>query len=213
MKDGTRVTLGSGSKVYKAFLATGQRDWNRKYTLVPEGGGRKRYQVSEDKIVQFVPMPGIPIAHTSVGSVRRPKSFRKFKAFSGGCRKTHIGKNWVFKIQHSAGDFYNAREAALYQYQQGMPMAEIIAKFGEHAARSIEYYKDVPVAECYLLKDGVLMMERVRPVYNLNCASGADQLTLAELDKLGFKEETWMYRVDSDQIGYDRHNRVVAYDL
>jgi len=215
MKDGTLVTVGkTGTKVYKAYR-TDDTGWRYLYTLVPADGiGRKRYRVQETKLAPAVSAQ-VEVANTSRGQVRRPKSFRsRYPVYSGCTRRTYVGKDWVFKVAKYPGDNYKNRvEAARYAAQTGVPEDKIAATFGADAHRSLIRWRDVPIAECHLLPDGVLMMERVRPVHNLNAEEGADELTWAEKGNLGYRRPEWASAVDCEQIGYNRHGELVAFDL
>jgi hypothetical protein len=215
MKDGTLVTVGkTGAKVYKAYR-TDDPGWRYMYTLVPaDGTGRKRYRVGESALRPVVSAKAETV-DTSVGRVRRPKSFRsRYPEYSGCTRRAYIGKEWVFKVAKYVGDNYKNRvEAAQYAAQTGMPEDKIVTTFGADAARALNRWRDVPIAECHLLPDGVLMMERVKPVNNLNKHEGADELTAEERFKLGYKRPEWEGAVDCGQIGYNRKGELVAFDL
>ncbi len=215
MQDGTLVRYRTGKIVYKAYDTSDRDDWRRLYTLVPVNGGRKRYRV-----------PGLDIraswsdevkpVKTSAGKVRRPKSFNKLPEYSGCTRRAFIGPRWVFKLEKWAGDgnYKNRVEAARYAIQTGMDQVAAVERFGADAvAKATTRYKDVPIAECHLLEDGVLMMERVRSINNLNSQDGAEQLTRAELESLGYRRPAWAGNVDCEQIGYNRKGELVAYDL
>lgn len=215
MEDGTLVTVGkTGTKVYKAYR-TDDTGWHYLYTLVPaDGTGRKRYRVKHANLAPAV-SARVEVANTSQGRVRRPKSFRsRYPVYSGCTRRSYIGKDWVFKVAKYPGDNYKNRvEAARYAAQTGMHEDKIVTTFGADAARALTRWRDVPIAECHLLPDGVLMMERVRPVYNLNADEGADMLTAEERSKLGYKRPEWEGAVDCGQIGYNRKGELVAFDL
>lgn len=215
MEDGTLVTVGkTGTKVYKAYK-TDDSGWQYLYTLVPADGlGRKRYRVKHSQVRPAVSTK-VEEVNTSRGRVRRPKSFRsQYPEYSGCTRRAYIGKEWVFKVAKYAGDNYKNRvEAAQYAAQTGMPEEKIVTTFGADAARALTRYEGVPIAECHLLPDGVLMMERVKSVNNLNEHEGADELTPEEKRKLGYKRPSWAYSVDCEQIGYNRNGELVAYDL
>lgn len=216
MEDGTLVTVGkAGTKVYKAYK-TDDTGWRYIYTLVPaDGTGRKRYRVKEGTLRPVV-SASTETVNTSRGQVRRPKSFRsQYPEFSGCTRRAYIGKDWVFKVAKYPGDNYKNRvEAARYAVQTGMPEEKAAEVFGQDAVSSaIGRYRDVPIAECHLLPDGVLMMERVKSVNNLNGYEGADQLTYAQMRELGYQRPDWAAKVDCEQIGYNRNGELVAYDL
>lgn len=215
MEDGTLVTVGkAGTKVYKAYK-TDDTGWRYRYTLVPaDGTGRKRYRVSDANLRPVV-SARVEAVTTSMGKVRRPKSFRsRYPEYSGCTRRAYIGKDWVFKVAKYPGDNYKNRvEAARYAVQTGMPEEKASEVFGRDAIRALLRYRDVPIAECHLLPDGVLMMERVKSVNNLNVHEGADQLTVDEMRKFGYKRPDWAGSVDCGQIGYNRNGELVAYDL
>jgi hypothetical protein len=214
MKDGTLVTYGAhGTVVYKAYK-TDDNSWRYRYTLVPVKGGRKRYRVTQLQMRAYV-APEVEQIRTSAGLIQRPKTFRtRYPEYSGCTRRSYVGRDWVFKVAKYAGNnLKNAVEAARYAMQTGTPEEDAITRFGLDAVRGAKRYESVPIAECYLLSDGVLMMERVRPVYNLNAQEGADQLTRAELDKLGYRPPDWVGMVDCEQVGYTTKGELVAYDL
>lgn len=214
MEDGTLVTFGAtGRVVYKAYR-TEDSGWRTRYTLIPVDGGRKRYRVLEHQVRPYV-APDAPSVRTSRGYVSRPKTFRsRYPEYSGCTRRAYIGKDWVFKVAKYPGDNYKNRvEAARYAVQTGMPEEKAAEVFGRDAVRALLRYRDVPIAECHLLPDGVLMMERVKSVNNLNEHEGADQLTHEEMRKLGYKRPDWAGSVDCGQIGYNRNGELVAYDL
>ena len=112
-----------------------------------------------------------------------------------------------------------ATEAARYFLQTGGDYEEAVAKFGAGPAKEArDYYNDVPVAECYLLEDGTLLMERVNPVRSLQARDGAPTMSAAEREAAGFTFggsgwPRWAGKVDSDQIGFTRKGELVAYDL
>lgn len=212
MKDGTLVTLGSGNTVYRAYR-TDPDGWQYKYTLVPEYGGRKRYRVPLGKIRIYVPQEVAPVT-TSQGSVKRPKGFRRLPESSGSTRHTYVGSKWVWKLgRGERGLLRNQIEAARWKRQTGSSFAEVSSEFGEKVAQEAEYFSVVPIAECHLLPDGILMMERVRPVNDLNRSQTGQELTWKERSALGYAEPGWADRVDCNQIGYNRKNQLVAYDL
>jgi hypothetical protein len=215
MKDGTLVVFKTGKIVYKAYRAN-SNDWRHRYNLIPENGvGRNRYQVNYDDIRAYVPSDVAP-ASTSKGRVKRPKNFRSLPEYSGSTRHTYVGKKWVYKLERRGAyirEGRNAIEAARYALQSGMPEAIVTAKFGYDTVREAHYFDDVPIAECYLLEDGILMMERVRPVYDLNRDESGQELTWEERKKLGYREPRWAGKVDCNQIGYTAAGKLVAYDL
>jgi len=215
MIDGTLVTVGkTGTKVYKAYKSD-DSDWVYLYTLVPADGiGRKRYRVRQTEIRPAISAKAETV-NTSVGRVRRPKSFRtQYPEYSGCTRRTYVGKEWVFKVARYPGDNYKNRvEAARYAAQTGMHEDRIVTTFGADAARALVRWAKVPIAECHLLPDGVLMMERVEPVYNLNSEEGADELSREELEARNYRRPNWAGAVDCEQIGYNRQGELVAFDL
>lgn len=214
IKDGTKVTYGGGATVYRAYHSTGQYYFNTKYTLVAEITGRKRYRVPEAKLRLYSDTRVSPV-QTSRGSVSRPSYYRRLPVFSGNNRHTHIGTHWVYKTPRGEyGEFRNQIEACLYQIQSGkITSEEAVQRFGAKVAREAEYYSDVPIAECHLMEDNTLVMERVMPVNNLNSRQGADEMTPEERRKRGFRRPDWSDRVDCEQIGYTRDDKLVAYDL
>lgn len=213
MEDGTLVTFGaSGTVVYKAYR-TDDAGWDYRYTLVPVNGGRKRYRVTSYAVRPYV-APEVPPVNTSRGSVKRPKTFRRYSEYSGCTRRAYVGREWVFKVAKYAGDNYKNRvEAAQYAVQSGMSTELATEKYGADAVQSLSRYRGVPIAECHLLPDGVLMMERVKSVNNLNEHEGADQLSYTERQKLGYQRPFWASSVDCEQIGYNAKGELVAYDL
>jgi hypothetical protein len=215
MIDGTHVTLKTGTKVYRAYRDTEAGGWRYVYTLVPVDGGRKRFRVTSDQLRPYV-TERVPPVETTKGSVKRPKGFRRFPEFSGSTRHTYLGKSWVYKLERiGRGEFErNKTEAALYALQSGKKTyPELVEEFGYAIAKhALSYHEEgVPVAECYLLPDGSLMMERVKPVRNLQ--SDGEQLTYTELKALGYVEPRWAGMVDCEQIGYTDAGKLVAYDL
>src|SRR6185369_1645673 len=139
MIDGTLVTVGkTGTKVYKAYKSD-DSDWVYLYTLVPADGiGRKRYRVRQTEIRPAISAKAETV-NTSVGRVRRPKSFRtQYPEYSGCTRRTYVGKEWVFKVARYPGDNYKNRvEAARYAAQTGMHEDRIVTTFGADAARAL----------------------------------------------------------------------------
>lgn len=215
MKDGTCVRYKTGDKVYRAYRDESANDWRYRYTLVPIGGGRKRLRVTSDEIRPYTPDRVEPVM-TTQGSVKRPKGFRKLPEFSGSTRHTYVGQKWVYKLERLGRETFtrNKTEAALWLLQEGKKTyPELVEEFGHAVARSAQAFHDegVPVAECHLLSDGTLMMERVRPVRNLQ--SDGEQLTYEELREMGYVEPRWAGMVDCEQIGYTRSGKLVAYDL
>lgn len=192
----------------------------RKYTLVSQRTGRKRYNVPERELSlwserQVVELP----VKTTKGWVSRPKGWRGFDNFAGGARRTWIGKKWVFKKGHSSwGESRCALEACRYFLQSGGNEDDAVAKFGAQIVKEARYYAEVPVAECYLLSDGTLMMERVLPIRSLQAGSGAPTMDPAEREKRGFSFgghawPKWSQYIDSGQIGLTDKGELVAYDL
>jgi hypothetical protein len=121
------------------------------------------------------------------------EDYLSFPVYSGGTRKAYVGDVWVYKVPHNSGwsDYQwgyeqNALEASIYQ--------------------DMVDGKDVPlpVAECYLLPDGVLKMRRVQTCYNLK---GAPDVRV-NLDTL----PEWTEWADSRQVGY-LEGELVAYDV
>lgn len=216
MEDGTLVRLRTGKIVYKAYVDRSASGWHRLYTLVPaSGAGRKRYRVRHVQLRPHWDEEPKPV-NTSAGKVRRPKTFSRLPEYSGCTRRTHVGPKWVFKLEKypGGGNYKNRVEAAKYALQTGMSQERVAKKFGEDAARTAETrYGQVPIAECHLLPDGVLMMERVRPVYNLNSEEGAEQIPRDELAQLGYQRPDWASHVDCEQIGYNTKGELVAFDL
>lgn len=217
MQDGTRVRYKTGKKVYRAYRDESASDWRYRYTLVPVDGGRKRLRVTSEEIRPYTSDRVEPV-QTSRGSVKRPKGFRNFPEFSGSTRHTYVGPKWVYKVERLGRGALtrNKTEAALWLLQEGKKTyPELVEEFGYAIARQAQSFHDegVPVAECHLLSDGTLMMERVRPVWNLNQSNGADELTHAERKALGYQEPRWAGMVDCNQIGYTDKGKLVAYDL
>lgn len=198
------VTYRSGRAHYTA-IHTGRAEggtWQFQYTLIPLKGGTKRHLVEENDLHEVLNIKGAEV-QTSVGKVKVP-DFRRYRTASGGTRRTYLGPKWVFK--RPLGDWGHNRnevEAARWALTQG----ESIDHFSEKAQDEVRrYYQDVPVAECYLLADGTLMMERVRTIYNI-----AGKNDVSRDERPAYPD--WVCRVDSDQIGFNRHNEIVAYDL
>jgi len=214
MEDGTLVTFGDHGKVVYRTYKTDDTGWRWTYTLVPVHGGRKRYRVDSYHMRPYV-APEVTSVNTSRGQVRRPKSFRKlYPEYSGCTRRAYIGKQWVFKVAKYPGDNYKNRvEAAQYAVQSGMSTALAAEKFGLDAVQGLRRYEGVPIAECHLLPDGVLVMERVKSINNLNSDEGADELTYDEKRARGYRRPPWASNVDCEQIGYNSKGDLVAYDL
>jgi hypothetical protein len=213
MEDGTLVTFGArGTVAYKAYR-TDDAGWDYLYTLVPVNGGRKRYRVRGTSCRPHVTAEAMPV-NTSRGFVKRPKTFRQYPEYSGCTRRAYIGREWVFKVAKYPDDnFKNRVEAAHYAIQTGMTRETAIEKYGEDAVSRLRRWAGVPIAECHLLPDGVLMMERVKSINNLNADEGAEMLTYEERRKLGYLRPHWANAVDCEQIGYNAKGDLVAYDL
>lgn len=216
---GTKVAYRGGDTPYEAILTTaGWRE--RKFTIVSMKTGRKRYNVPEKDLIKWDERTPIKAVQTSLGRVRRPKTWRDLDCFSGGARKTFIDQEWVYKRGH--GDWGRERcivEAARYAVQSGkMTMDQVKDKWGTSVYDDLKYYSEVPVAECYLLEDGTLMMERVTPIRSLQAGEGAPSMSAEERNKRGFgyggsAVPAWANHVDSQQIGLTRKGELVAYDL
>lgn len=219
IRTGDHVSYRGGNTEYEAILVTVGWD-TRKYTLVSVKTGRKRYQVPEDQITRWSERIPVKAVRTSLGRVARPRNWKTLDHFSGGARKTYIGEKWVFKKGHSSwGEERCQVEAARYAIQSGrMTKEEVTERFGAGITREAEDYAEVPVAECYLLEDGTLMMERVLPIRSLQAGSGAPSMTAKERDAKGYGYggraiPRWADHIDSQQIGINRHGDLVAYDL
>jgi hypothetical protein len=202
MMDGKTVTYRTGRAHYKA-ISTGQGSgWVYMYTLEPLKGGPKRFNVSEEDLHEVLAVKGTEV-DTTVGPVKVP-DFRRFRTASGGTRRTYIGAKWVFK--RPLGDWAQERnrvEAARWAHTQGQPITHLDPSTQREVTA---HYKDVPIAECYLLPDGTLMMERVRTLYNIGGKADVPRDQRPEFPE-------WTRAVDSDQIGLNRHGDIVAYDL
>lgn len=137
------------------------------------------------------------LVQTSQGLVVS-ESFLNFPSWSGGTRRTYVGEKWVYKRpRNKYGVEQNELEADLYQ-------------FGSSDSRRGSYLpKDIPVAECYLLDDGTLMMERVKKIYDLH---GNADLTWGDLPR-ELQRAEWVDRVDSGQVGVNRDGKLVAFDV
>jgi hypothetical protein len=107
-----------------------------------------------------------------------------------------VGEEWVYKVARTGGWCnekwgleQNALEASIYQDMvDGVDVR-------------------VPVAECYLLPDGVLKMRRVKTLYDLKKPSDVprEEYFAMELPE-------WVCYVDCDQVGY-LEGELVAYDV
>lgn len=219
IRTGDKVALRGGNTPYEAIRNfTG---WDgRKYTLISLKTGRKRYNVPEEHLTKWDERKPVKAVKTSEGRVKRPATWRDLPCFSGGARRTFIDEEWVYKKGHS--DWGAERcmvEAARWQIQTGkMTLDEVKDKWGTSVYDDVKYYSEVPVAECYLLEDGTLMMERVTPIRSLQARDGAPSMTQQEREAKGFGYggsafPDWSNRVDSQQIGFTRKGELVAYDL
>lgn len=124
-----------------------------------------------------------------------PDVYTTLPCFSGGTRDTYVGDEWVWKIPRNSlfrsGSDQNELEADLYARR----------KKGEKV--------DVPVAECYLLNDGVLKMRRVKTIYDLRKDPDAPDA----VDWQSADVPEWMWNIDARQVGIDNHGEIVAYDV
>lgn len=218
IKTGDHVFYLNGTTEYIATRTSTGWD-ERKFTIQSIKSGRRKFNVRErDLSLKEDRKPVAPVK-TSQGRVRRPRNWKTFENFAGGARRTWIGEKWVFKKGHSEwGESRCAIEACRYFIQSGGNPAEAVKKFGTKIVSEAAYYDDVPVAECYLLEDGTLMMERVLPVRSLQRGSGAPSMTEEERQERGFTYggsayPQWSCKVDSDQIGINAKGELVAYDL
>lgn len=213
------VTYLGGTTKYRAVRTT--TGWEeRKFTITSVKTGRRRYNVRERDLTKWEEAVPVKAVKTSQGRHKRPRNWKSLDSFAGGARRTWIGEKWVYKKGHSEwGEGRCAIEAARYFLQAGGAYDEAVVKFGVTNAREAnEYYRDVPVAECYLLEDGTLMMERVLPIRSLQSGSGAPTMSQEERNKRGFGYggsafPSWAGKVDSDQIGFTAKGELVAYDL
>lgn len=218
IRTGNIVAYRGGTTKYEAIQTS--RGWEeRKFTLVSLTTGRKRYNVRERDLTKWEERVPVSAIKTSKGRVRRPGNWKSLESFAGGARRTWIGENWVFKKGHSEwGERRCAIEACRYFIQSGGDPKEAENKFGRSVLSEARYYDDVPVAECYLLEDGTLMMERVLPVRSLQRGSGAPSMDEKERERLGFHYggsawPKWADIIDSGQIGINAEGDLVAYDL
>lgn len=121
-----------------------------------------------------------------------PSVYTQLPMYSGGTRDTYVGEDWVWKVpRHSMfrdGPEQNRLEAEMYRAR----------KEGKEVS--------VPVAECYLLNNGVLKMRRVKTIYDLKKHPDAPDVAEKELP-------AWVYDIDSCQAGIDNHGEIVAYDV
>lgn len=184
------------------------------YRLYPLGKGKRLGPVvKQTSLVPATKSEAPVVVQTQVGKVRVPKNWHRYKHFSGSSRRTYLGQAWVFKVPIGYwGIEQNQFEAARWALQsggsrKGIPRAAIVqaGKYGKKG-------RNVPVAECYLLPCGTLMMERVRPLVNL--MNGKDKIREGEPGFLPRHEyPEWATHVDSEQIGYNRSGELVAYDI
>lgn len=215
---GNHVAYRGGSTKYEAIQTS--RGWGeRKFTLVSLTTGRKRYNVPERDLTKWEERVPVSAVKTSKGRVRRPGNWKSLESFAGGARRTWIGEKWVFKKGHSDwGEERCAIEACRYFIQSGGSARAAEEKFGRNIVKEAEWYAEVPVAECYLLEDGTLMMERVLPIRSLQCDSGAPSMEPEERERLGFGYggsawPKWADIIDSGQVGINTTGELVAYDL
>lgn len=219
IRTGDSVAYRGGNTEYKATLV--DNGWRaRKYVLESVKTGRKRYAVPEEDLTPWAERVPPKAVKTSLGRVRRPQGWKGLPAFSGGARRTYIGEKWVFKKGHSSWGVERCMvEAARYAVQSGkLDLEGVEARYGRSVAREVEDYDEVPIAECYLLEDGTLMMERVLPIQSLQAGSGAPSMTAEERSAKGYGYggkaiPRWANQIDSQQIGINRHGDLVAYDL
>jgi len=115
---------------------------------------------------------------------------------TGGTRRAYIGEEWVYKVPRSDG-WCNPR--------WGLEQNELEASIYQDMVDGVEVR--VPVAECYLLPDGVLKMRRVHTVNNIVGVADTPREEYLEMHL-----PTWVNYVDSDQVGY-LEGELVAYDV
>lgn len=219
IKTGEHVSYRGGNTEYQVYRM-GYGLAAPEYTLISIKTGRKRYRVRENDLTRWAERTPVKAVRTSLGRVARPKNWKSLPAFAGGARRTWIGEKWVYKVGHDNwGRTRCMVEAARYAVQSGkMTMAEVKAEYGPHVADEVKRYHDVPVAECYLLEDGTLLMERVLPVRSLQGYKGAPSMSQEERESRGLEYggsavPRWSGKVDSEQIGLNRKGELVAYDL
>lgn len=218
IRSGDHVAYLNGNTEYVATRTNNGWD-ERKFTIQSVKTGRRKYNVRERDLIKWEERKPVSSVKTTQGRVRRPRNWKSFDSFAGGARRTWIGEKWVFKKGHSEwGESRCAIEACRYFLQSGGDPKEAENKFGRSVFNEARYYDDVPVAECYLLEDGTLMMERVLPVRSLQRGSGAPSMTEDERRERGFHYggrayPDWSRKVDSDQIGINAKGELVAYDL
>lgn len=143
------------------------------------------------------------IVITSVGPVE-VENYQRLPSREGTTRKVHMGTEWVYKVpKFDWGRGQNIFEANTWLRGKGLPLLDP----NEGAAY-------VPVAECHLLLDGTLMMERVRTIRDIGWDTGHDWRQ-NNPDVPGAEDvipkEFWS--CDSAQCGYDRHGEIVLYDI
>lgn len=219
---GDHVAYLGGNTEYIATRTNNGWD-ERKFTIQSVKSGRRKYNVRERDLTKWDERQPVSAVKTSQGRVKRPRNWKSLESFAGGARRTWIGEKWVFKKGHSEwGESRCAIEAARYFLQTNGTTADALkaaaAKFGQKTVSEARYYDNVPVAECYLLEDGTLMMERVLPVRSLQRGSGAPSMDEDERVRRGFHYggsayPDWSGKVDSDQIGVNAKGELVAYDL
>lgn len=218
IRTGDHVSFRGGNTEYVATRTSTGWD-ERKFTIQSVKTGRRRYNVRERDLMLWSETRTVKAVKTSKGMVRRPRNWTTLDNFAGGARRTYIGEKWVFKKGHSDwGESRCAIEACRYFIQSGGTYQAAEEKFGRSIAEEARYYDDVPVAECYLLEDGTLMMERVLPVRSLQRGSGAPSMEPEERERRGFHYggsawPQWADRIDSGQAGINAKGELVAYDL
>lgn len=147
---------------------------------------------------------------TTVGTVTLdPEVYTEWQRKSGGTRHAYLSPcgKWVVKqARYSTwtksvewGEKQNKKEAGMY---------------AERTYLGTEGVK-VPVAECHLLPNGDLLMERVKTVVDIAPIEGSHYQTHAPDVPLTYEDDlpAWTWHVDSSQVGYDRHGELVAYDV
>lgn len=219
--DGSRVYYRGGNTEYVAVCT--RRGWDEyKYTITSVKSGRNKFNVPERDLTLVSERIPVKSVKTTKGRVRRPNNWKTLNSFAGGARRTWIGEKWVFKKGHGGlGEERCMVEACRYFLQSNGTSADAVraaeAKFGAGIVSEAQEYHDVPVAECYLLEDGTLMMERVLPVRSLQRGSGAPSMNEEERIKYGFYGGNgypdWTYKIDSAQVGITDKGELVAYDL
>lgn len=195
-----------GRKLYR--VTTG---YGRTAVDIETLDGRNTIRVHKEDLVPV--STGVEVVNTLVGPVKVPRGWLRYPSFSGSSRRTYVGRKWVFKVPHGDwGAEQNRLEAARWALQsgrsrRGLPMYAIrqAASYGKKG-------RNVPVAECYLLGDGTLMMERVKPLFNL--VNQRDKLKPGDKGYIERSElPRWVNYVDSDQVGLNRYGKLVAYDI